>query len=223
MRSATKAADGKRAPLSRQRVLVAALDYVDSYGLDDLTMHKLAVALGVSDMSLYNHVRNKDDLLAGISDLVWQEAADAVDTVADEADWLRSLGRAVYEAVRRHPNALPAVVASRVLSLPMLQAVADRFERSGAREPEPRLVNAISTVVAFALGWATASTAPALADDHETERQRIRRVTRALPPDTPDRLVDAAIAVCGADAEAMFTSGLDAIINSPDLATTPSG
>ena len=213
----TRTPDEKRAPLSRQRVLAAALAYVDQHGLDDLTMHKLAVALGVSDMSLYNHVRNKDDLLAGISELVWQEAADAVDATADKADWLRSLGRAVYDAVRRHPHALPAVVASRVLSRPMLEAVADRFERSGATEPDPTLVNAISTVIAFALGWGTAGAGPALTPEHETERQRVRRVTRALPPDTPDRILDAAIAVCGADAEAMFTSGLDAIINSPDL------
>lgn len=215
MATASRTGEQRRALLSRQRVLAAALDYVDRHGLDDLTMHKLAVALGVSDMSLYNHVRNKDDLLAGISELVWREAAEAVDPTADEADWLRSLGRAVYDAVRRHPHALPAVVAARVLSRPMLVAIADRFERSGTDEPEPGLVNAISTVIAFALGWAVASSGPARTDDHETERQRIRRVTRALPPDTPDRLVDAAIAVCAADAEAMFTSGLDAIIDGP--------
>ena len=34
--------------------------------------------LGVGDMSLYNHVRNKEDLLAGVSELVWAEAAAAI-------------------------------------------------------------------------------------------------------------------------------------------------
>jgi AcrR family transcriptional regulator len=218
MGTATTRSPGRaRRPLSRERVLASALVYVDEHGLDGLTMHNLAVELGVGDMSLYNHVKNKDDLLAGISELVWAEAAAAVDGTADEAGWLRSVGRAVYDAIRRHPNALPAVVSSRVLAPRMLEVVADRFDRSDSTEPDPRLVNAFSTVTAFALGWATASTGPALTQVHESERQRIRRVTRALPPQTPDRLVDAAIAVCGADAEAMFTSGLDAIINSPDL------
>lgn len=216
MSTAAKRSTGQtRRPLNRDRVLSAALAYVDKHGLDSLTMHNLAAELGVGDMSLYNHVRNKDDLLAGISELVWGEAAAAIDETTDDASWLRNVGRAVYESLRSHPHALPAVVSARVIAPRMLEVVADRFDRTGSTEPDPRLVNAFSTVTAFAIGWATASTA--LSQTHETERQRIRRVTRAMPPDTPDRLLDAAIAVCGADAEAMFTSGLDAVINSPDL------
>jgi AcrR family transcriptional regulator len=208
-----------RAPLSRQRVLAAALGYVDEHGLDGLTMHKLAAELGVGDMSLYNHVRNKDDLLTGIGDLVWAEIATGIPPAGDDASWLRALGYAIRDAPRRHPRALPAVIARAGVFPPaMLEAIADRLGRDGAAEPDPRLVNGIATVTAFALGWALAG-APGPAP--ETELQRIRRVTRALPPDTPDRLVDTAITVCGADADAAFATGLDAVINGSGLGGTP--
>src|SRR5258708_13407630 len=62
-----------RAPLSRQQVLRAALEYVDEHGLEALSMHKLGAALGVKAMSLYKHVADKDDLLDAIVELLWAE------------------------------------------------------------------------------------------------------------------------------------------------------
>lgn len=208
--TATKPA---RTRLNRRRVLTAALDHVDAHGLDGLTMAKLADDLGVGVMSLYNHVRNKDDLVTGIGDLLWGEIADALPTGRGDAAWLRGLGQAIKDTIQRHPGAAPAIVGTSVFPPPMLEAIADRFDRHGASEPDPRLVNGIGTVTAFVLGWACTGAvglAPSLA--HETERQRIRRVTKTLPADTPDRLADAAIAVCAVDLDAMFTRGLDAII-----------
>ncbi|MGH3448645.1 MAG: TetR family transcriptional regulator, partial [Nocardioidaceae bacterium] len=60
-------------PLNRARVLDSGLAYVDEHGLDALSMHKLGAHLGVRGMSLYNHVEGKDDLLDGISALLWGE------------------------------------------------------------------------------------------------------------------------------------------------------
>ena len=59
-----------RAPLSRERVLRAAISLADEGGIDSLTMRGLGRALGVEAMSLYNHVANKDDLLDGMVDVV---------------------------------------------------------------------------------------------------------------------------------------------------------
>lgn len=60
----------RRAPLSRERVLRAAIALADEGGIDSLTMRGLGQALGVEAMSLYNHVSNKDDLLNGMVDVV---------------------------------------------------------------------------------------------------------------------------------------------------------
>jgi AcrR family transcriptional regulator len=57
--------------LSRQRILLAAIEIADRDGLGALSMRKLARVLGVEAMSLYNHVANKDELLDGMVDLVF--------------------------------------------------------------------------------------------------------------------------------------------------------
>ncbi|MFJ5999877.1 TetR/AcrR family transcriptional regulator [Streptomyces sp. NPDC092370] len=62
-----------REPLTRQRVLRAAVELADSGGLETLSMRKLGEAVGVEAMSLYNHVANKEDLTDGMVDLVFGE------------------------------------------------------------------------------------------------------------------------------------------------------
>jgi AcrR family transcriptional regulator len=62
-----------RAPLTRQRVLEAAIALADDGGSTALSMRKLAQQLGVEAMALYNHVANKEDLLDGMVDLVFAE------------------------------------------------------------------------------------------------------------------------------------------------------
>src|ERR1700742_3710616 len=62
-----------RTPLTRDRVLQAALALANAGGIESLTMRKLGEAVGVEAMSLYNHVPSKGDLLDGLIDLVFSE------------------------------------------------------------------------------------------------------------------------------------------------------
>ena len=62
-----------RTPLTRDRVLRAAVTFADEGGIGSLSMRKLGEVLGVEAMSLYNHVANKDELLDGMIDLVFGE------------------------------------------------------------------------------------------------------------------------------------------------------
>ena len=62
-----------RSPLTKDRVLKAALRLAEKGGIESLSMRKLGQELGVEAMSLYNHVANKDDLLNGITDLALRE------------------------------------------------------------------------------------------------------------------------------------------------------
>ena len=59
-----------RRPLTRERVLRAALTVADEGGLGALTMRRVGQVLGVEAMSLYKHVANKDDILDGLLELV---------------------------------------------------------------------------------------------------------------------------------------------------------
>src|SRR6187399_3364854 len=99
------AAVKRRTPLTRDRVLRAAIALADETGLEALTMRKLGQQLGVEAMSLYNHVANKDDLLDGMIDIVFSE----IDPPAAGGDWKAELrGRALstLAALRRHPWAV---------------------------------------------------------------------------------------------------------------------
>ncbi|MEO5834454.1 MAG: TetR/AcrR family transcriptional regulator [Nakamurella sp.] len=62
-----------RVPLSRDRVLRAAMAVADEGGIAALTIRTLASALGVKPMSVYYYVQNKDEILDGIVDLVFSQ------------------------------------------------------------------------------------------------------------------------------------------------------
>ncbi len=111
-----KATADPRPPLSRERVLRAALDLADESGLDALTMRELGKRLGVEAMSLYNHVANKDDVLDGILDLVVSE----IDLPSGDVDWRVAMRRRAASAravFARHPWA-SALIDSRESSGP---------------------------------------------------------------------------------------------------------
>jgi AcrR family transcriptional regulator len=100
-----------RAPLSRERVMRAAIALADSSGIESLSMRKLGQDLGVEAMSLYNHVANKDDILDGIVDLVFSEIA----LPSGKGDWKPAMRRravSAHEALLRHPWA-PSLMQSR--------------------------------------------------------------------------------------------------------------
>jgi AcrR family transcriptional regulator len=103
--STRKAPRKGRAPLSRDRVLRAAIALADERGAEELTMRKLAKALGVEAMSLYNHVASKDDLLDGMVDIVFGEI-EPPDAGGDWKAELRKRALSTRAALRRHPWAI---------------------------------------------------------------------------------------------------------------------
>ena len=109
--AAGKAGAERRTQLTRQRVMAAAIELADRDGIESISMRKLAQELGVEPMSLYTHVRNKDDLLDGMVDAV----ISRIPINADGADWktsLRQLALAARSVVLRHPWA-PRTVETR--------------------------------------------------------------------------------------------------------------
>ncbi len=89
-------------PLSRERILRAAICLADEGGIESLSMRKLAQELGVKAMSLYNHVADKDDLLDGIVDIVVGE----IEVPVLDIDWKTAMRRratSAHEMLLRHP------------------------------------------------------------------------------------------------------------------------
>lgn len=91
----------ERARLTRNRVLETAIRLADESGLAALSMRKLAAELGVEAMSLYNHVKSKDDLFDGIVDLVIGE----IEVPDAGAEWRAAMRRravSAHEVFMRH-------------------------------------------------------------------------------------------------------------------------
>lgn len=95
----------KREPLSRIRVLEAALAVADAGGESALTIRALAEHLGVQPMAPYHYVANKQEILDGILDLVFDE----IELPRPGGDWRIELSRRASSArrvLRRHPWAI---------------------------------------------------------------------------------------------------------------------
>lgn len=102
MPAGSEAESAPRAPLSRSRVLAAAVALADEAGLTALSMRRLGRTLGVEAMSLYNHVAHKDDLLDGMIDLVVAE----IDLPAPGTPWRAAMHTRALSAramLARHP------------------------------------------------------------------------------------------------------------------------
>jgi AcrR family transcriptional regulator len=92
----------RRTPLTRERVLRTAVELADRDGLQALSMRRLGQELGVDAMALYRHVRNKDDLLDGIVEVIVSE----IDRPQPTKDWkaaLREQAMAARRVMLRHP------------------------------------------------------------------------------------------------------------------------
>jgi AcrR family transcriptional regulator len=101
----------RRTPLTRERVVAAGIALADRDGIASISMRKLAQELGIEAMSLYTHVRNKEDLLDGMVDAVIAE----IPMPPPGAGWqasLRQLALAARGVVLTHPWA-PGPIASR--------------------------------------------------------------------------------------------------------------
>jgi AcrR family transcriptional regulator len=99
-----------RLPLNREHVLRAAVALADRDGIEALTMRKLAHGLGVEPMALYNHVQNKEDLLDGMVDLVFEE----IGLPPSDLDW--------RSAMRQRALMARAVLARHLWAVGLLES-----------------------------------------------------------------------------------------------------
>lgn len=104
-----------RVPLSRERIIDAALEFIDENGLPGLTMRRLGERLGVEAMALYRYLPSKEDLLDAVVDhLVMGVRADELVLDAPQDGWqdfLQRLAHGVRRMALAHPKAFPLVVA----------------------------------------------------------------------------------------------------------------
>lgn len=105
--------------MTRRTVVEQALALADADGLDAVTFRRLAEQLGVTPMALYWHVKNKDELLAAMSDQLLAEVRPHRDPDQPWQVQLRTMAMSLTRVMRAHPSA------------PTLLAAADKSEVEG--------------------------------------------------------------------------------------------
>lgn len=146
----------ERRPLTRRRIVEAALAIVDERGLPDLTMRRLGARLGVEAMSIYKHLPSKEAVIEGVRELLLDELAQLRAEHPPDEDWFAALGgvaRAFREVCRRHPRALPLFAADAdrayAASSPSYEPVLRRLVEAGFDREEA--VMAVRIVVRHVL------------------------------------------------------------------------
>jgi len=113
-----------RVALSRDRIVAAALAYIDEFGLPGLSMRRLGSVLGVEAMSLYRYVSGREALLDAIADAMTNTLGDDDDVIEEPTDgwqdFLQRLAHGVRRMALSHPKAFP-LVASRPAEAPWLR------------------------------------------------------------------------------------------------------
>lgn len=205
-----------RTPLSRDRVLRAALDLADRDGFEACTMRKLGAQLGVEAMSLYRYVASKEDLLSGLVDLVFAEVEVDEPGTTEWRTAMRDRAHSHRAAMRRHPWAI-GFMEGRMQPGPESLRVHDAtlgILRAGGF-PFRAAVHANSVLDAYVYGFAQQERGlPARADGATAEvmREQARHV-----PEMSDfpHLVEAMreFADAGYDYDAEFAFGLELILD----------
>lgn len=141
-----------RGRLTRDAVLTAAVDLVEAQGFESLSMRRLAGALGVEAMSLYNHVRDKEALLDGIA----QTVIARMEYPGPSGDWradLRELARSYRQLAHRHPRTFALATSRRLTSsdgLPPVEAALSVTRAAGFRGADA--VHVLRTALAYLTG-----------------------------------------------------------------------
>jgi DNA-binding transcriptional regulator YhcF (GntR family) len=117
-RASARARDAE-ATLTRERIVVTATAVADKEGLGALSMRHVAAELDVATMSLYRHIRDKDDLLALMIDAAFAEWRGSPLKSGDTwQEILAKAAREMWSIFRRHLWLAPAYSVTRPLAVP---------------------------------------------------------------------------------------------------------
>ena len=197
-----------RRPLSRRRVLEAAVRFADREGLGSLTMRRLGAELGVEAMSLYNHVPNKGALLDGMVEVLLGE----VEIPPRSKDWEERV-RDGYRAFRRlaheHPNVFPLLVERPPETMDGVWLVEEflqtlREAGFGAEEA----LHAFRSLSSYTFGYAMAEIR-----GFALEPDGSRLGARALSPEEFPNLCELGVRLDRVDHDAEFEFGLDLLLS----------
>ena len=224
MSTQTSQLPATRVPLSLDRILGAAIALADEGGIESLSMRRLAQELGVEAMSLYHHVRDKEDLLDGICAAVMRDFRFP----DEDRPWIevaRDGAREWRRVLRDHPNVI-ALWADRQRPMTELESLMPMefalrvIQRAGIDEREGVLIfnvlgGFIMGVVMMEVGaMFSAGTTRAKAVDRDALHSKLpdEAFVQFLPEDQVPCIVAALPHLAACDPDEQFEFGLDLLL-----------
>lgn len=195
-------------PLSRERIVRAALELADEVGASALSIRPLAARLGTRPMSLYRHVRDKDEIVAGVVALMLDQVQRSVP--ASAGDWrqdLRGWALAFRAVALDHAGAFPLFAQRASVSWLSGGDAAEAGVQSlisGGFTPD-RAVRSLRAVVRYVIGF---SLSAATLDTSAEDLLRAAQLRQEGHPHLADLVEDAV-----GDPEELFVFGLDALLD----------
>ena len=215
---ATKArrAERRSDALSKERIVEAAIEILDTEGEGALTFRTLAARLATGAGAIYWHVASKDELLAAATDDVIARVLTGVVSGRDPRETIRANALGVFDAIDAHPW-----VGTQLSREPWQPALIQIFEGVGAPlqalgVPEQARFDAASALVSYILGLAGQYAAGARLLSPGTDRaaflENIAAQWAQLDPAKYPFLHEVMAQLPGHDDRAQFLAGIDLIL-----------
>ncbi|GAA2230875.1 TetR/AcrR family transcriptional regulator [Streptomyces nogalater] len=218
MASSKRRPERRQEPLSRERIVAAAVGLLDTVGESGLTFRALAERLATGPGAIYWHVTGKTELLVAAIDAVIAPALAGDDTGTTPREAIRALALGVFDAIDAHPWVGTTLAQlPRTGQSPMLRV----FERVGRQVralhvPEAAQFTAASALLSYILGVAGQNAANTRAARPDTDRTEFLDAVASawgeLDPDEYPFTRDVAGQLREHDDRAEFLAGIDLIL-----------
>lgn len=164
--------------LTPEAVLDAALALIDEVGVAGFTMRALAGRLNTYPATLYWHVGNRNEILAGVLQLVMDDMTVPAADALSWDDWLGAAAREYRWALHRHPNAAVLAMYPLLTSRGFAESLLSVLVRGGFRGPA--LAHAFNAFTGSVCGWVAVELSAAAGEPDQVWQAEFETRVRAL-------------------------------------------
>lgn len=170
MATKTQRTERRADALSKERIVEAAIEILDTNGESALTFRALAARLATGAGAIYWHVADKNDLLAATTDDVIARVMTEVVSGAEPREAIRAIALGVFDAIDAHPwvGAHLSRAPGQSAMLLIFESVGGQLQALGV--PEPAQFDSASALVNYILGVAGQNAANARRHAHGPDR-----------------------------------------------------
>ena len=201
--------------MTRDEIVHKALELLDNEGFDGLTMRRLAERLGIKAASLYNHVRDKDELLTLMGDAICAEIPD-LDMTQPWREQAEGMAHTIRRVLKGHRDGARVLAATPPIGPNRLRLVEQLLAAvTAAGFPRASVADVSFVMSSFVIGFVLDETLGEPADARARKRRQdeARRWFKSLPTKQYPTLVAFADELVSSSADRRFELGIRALLD----------